>query len=110
MAVDLGIPSAILLAFAAARGTGSPLGAVGMLGIRGGALLGPVPVAVGWTGVLLSGAANALEVTGGALLGCVSVGVGLAEASLGAVGMLEIRGAVVPGQGGRLLKASSLAS
>lgn len=31
-------------------------------------------------------------------------------ASLGAVGMLEIRGTVVPGQGGRRLKASILAS
>ncbi len=59
---------------------------------------------------MLPGAANALKVTGGALLGCVRVAVGLAEASLGAVGMLEIRGAVVSGQGGRRLKASILAS
>ena len=81
MAVDLEVPFEVLLAFVVARETGASLGAVGMLGIRGGALLGPV-----------------------------SVGVGLAKASLGAVGMLEIRGAVVPGQGGRRLKASILAS
>lgn len=107
--MELRITRAALFAFVVARWTGASLGAVGMLGIRGGALLGPVPVAVGWTGVL-PGAANALKVTGGALLGPVPVAIGLAEASLGAVGMLEIRGAVVSGQGGRRLKASILAS
>lgn len=77
----VGLGSLCPLSSARAEWIGTSLGAVGMLGITGGALLGSV----------------------------LGAGEG-ASVLLGVIGVLEVRGAVLPGPGGCLLKASILAS